>query len=102
MKKIPVVIIVVVLLATIGYCLFFFVFSGLGTGFAKACSSVKEGMAKSEVMDIMSGYQNKRKVVFTEKDGLLTYITPGLSGDYQCYVYLNDDSKVKSVVSIFD
>lgn len=101
-KAILIVISAVVVLVAILYYLVFFVFSDLGTSFAKACGKVESGMTKEQALSIMQEFQNDKDITFLDKNNVLTYTTPGLSGDYQCYISLDDQNKVKLVTKIFD
>jgi hypothetical protein len=92
----------VVILVVAVYYLIFFVFSGVGTPFARACEKIHLGMNRDQVLSFMSEFENKQDISFSEKDGVLSYVTPGLSGDYQCHVYLDQQNNVASVIKIFD
>ncbi len=102
MKKILKIGLTILAFILVIYYLMFYVLSGVKTPFAKACYGIKVGMEKETVLRLMSDFENKEEVIFQEKDGVLAYVTPGLSGDYQCYVYLAGGGTVKSVVKIFD
>lgn len=101
-KKLLIGIAITVLLGASIYYLQFHILSGVKTSFAKACYEIRNGMRRNEARGFMSDFENKNKVTFTEKDNVLTYVTPGFSGDFQCYIYINEDGVVKSVTKIFD
>lgn len=84
------------------YYLQFHVFSGVKSALGKACYKIQVGMDKQTVLNDMEKFNNKNNVTFSQKTNTLIYVTPGLSGDYQCYVYLDEKDKVKDVTRIFD
>ena len=96
------IILLVILLVGLLYFLLFHVFSGIGTPFAKACNGVEVGMDEKTALLLMANYENKNDVTFLQTIDTLTYTTPGISGDYQCYVHLDENKKVKGVTRIFD
>jgi hypothetical protein len=101
-KTISITISIVIALLGIGFYLMFYVFSGVLTPFAKACAEVEIGMKKGQALDIMSNFENKENVTFKEEDSVLVYTTPGFSGDFQCYINLDENGNVKLVTKIFD
>ena len=101
-KKLLVILSLAIVFLTIAYYLMFYVLSGVGTSFARTCEQIYAGMSKEQVLTTMNEFENKQKVIFSEKENALSYITPGLSGDYQCHVYLDEQDKVVSVIRIFD
>lgn len=86
----------------IGYYLIFHILSGLGSEFRSDCLSVKVGMTRSDIAEIMSEYQNNDQYRFTDTEKELSYSTEGFSGYYQCYIRFDDEGKVSSVLDIFD
>ncbi len=101
-KKILLIASILILLAAVCYYLMFYVLSGVQTSFAKACYRVEAGIKKEEAKNFLAEFENKNNVTFEEKNNILVYVTPGFSGDFQCYVHLNEDGIVKSVTKIFD
>ena len=100
--KILLAVLLIALLTGLLHFLLFYVFSGIKTPFAKACNSITIGLNEETALLLLAQYQNKNNVTFFQSDDTLTYITPGISGDYQCYIHLDRDKKVKEVTKIFD
>jgi hypothetical protein len=102
MKKILKISLVSLFILAVLGCLLFFVFTGIGTGFARACSRVGTGMTRDQALDIMSDYQNNNGVEFTDKPEELAYGKEGFSGDYQCYIFIDGQGRVSKTLGIFD
>lgn len=105
MKTIKTIIIIISLLILLGgsvYILAFHVFSGLGSRFNKECSKITVGMDRAEVLERMKPFETPPKYSFKETEELISYATEGFGGEYQCYIYLTPENKVKSAMGIFD
>ena len=106
MKKLVLKLIVIVLLIAVFllilYYLAFYQFTGIKTPLAKACNKIEVGMEKETVLNIMKEFEKDNRDPFNEEYNYLGYDTPGLSGDWQCYIYLDEDNAVESVTRIFD
>jgi hypothetical protein len=96
------ILLLIIVIFVVGYYLMFHVFSGVQTAFGKSCYKIALGMNKSDVISLMSDFQNKNKVSFKEGTTSLAYYTEGFSGDYQCYVTLDEKNRVKGITKIFD
>lgn len=87
------------------YFLVFFVLTGYGTGFARACNSVETEMPREIVISIMGNYENKNGVEFSEKLSELNYVVVSenfFADTYQCLIFLDEQNNVRSVMDIFD
>lgn len=108
-KKIFIIVGIVLLSLTFWAYIILFVLTGIGTSFARACRSVEVGMPKQEALFKMRKYSNDNGVEFSTStvssttEGL-SYVNTeeSLSATYQCYIFIDSENKVTSVLDIFD